>query len=85
MGNEIFEWATASDLLEILAGYDPNEIISYNVYGKADVEDDLGCEITEEQWKKFLTDFQDDDYLNHVRADTWLEALENLREELGIE
>ena len=85
MAYETVEWATASDLAEILVGYEPNEIISYNVYGKSDVEDELGCKITDDQWKSFITDFQDDDYLNEIRAQTWLEALENLREELGLE
>lgn len=80
-----FEWVTASGLAEIVAEYDPNEVISYNVYGKADVESDLDCIITDEQWKKFIVDFQNDDYLNEVRAQAWLEALQNLRDELGIE
>jgi hypothetical protein len=80
-----FEWVTASGLAEIVAEYDPNEVISYNVYGKADAESDLDCIITDEQWKKFIVDFQNDDYLNEVRAQAWLEALQNLRDELGIE
>lgn len=80
-----FEWVTASGLAEIVADYDPNEVISYNVYGKADVESDLDCSITDEQWKKFIVDFQNDDYLNEVRAQAWLEALQNLRDELGID
>jgi hypothetical protein len=85
MADEAVEWVTASGLAEIVAEYEPNEIISYNVYGKSDVEDDLDCKITDEQWKKFIVDFQNDDVLNEVRAAAWMEAIQNLRDELGIE
>jgi hypothetical protein len=84
MENEI-EWVTAGGLAEIVAEYDEEEIVSYNVYAKSDVESELDCEITDDQWKKFITDFQNDDYLNEVRAQAWMEALQNLRDELGIE
>jgi hypothetical protein len=84
MENEI-EWITAGTLAEIVAEYDEDEIVSYNVYSKSDVEGDLDCTITDEQWKKFIVAFQNDDVLNEVRAAAWMEALENLRQELGIE
>jgi hypothetical protein len=82
MADEGIEWVTASRLAEVVAEYDPNEIVSYNVYGKADVEFDLGYSITEEQFKKFITAFQNDDVLNEVRAAAWMEALEPIREEV---
>ena len=76
------EWVTASTLAEIVGEYDENEIVSYNVYGKSDVEFDLGYSITDNQWKKFITAFQNDDVLNEVRAAAWMEALELIREEV---
>lgn len=81
----MIEGVTAGDLAEIVAEYDEDEIVTYNVYGKGDVESDLECEITDDQWKKFINDFQNDKYLNEVRAQAWLEALQNLRDEMGIE
>jgi len=82
MADEVVEWVTASGLAEIVAEYEPNEIVSYNVYGKSDVEFDLGYSITDDQWKKFITAFQNDDVLNEVRAAAWMEALELIREEV---
>jgi hypothetical protein len=79
------EWVTASGLAEIVGEYDENEIVSYNVYGKSDVEFDLGYSITEEQFKKFITAFQNDDVLNEVRAAAWMEAVDTIRQELGVE
>jgi polyhydroxyalkanoate synthesis regulator phasin len=35
--------------------------------------------------KKFINDFQNDNYLNEVRAQAWMEAMQNLRDEMGIE
>jgi hypothetical protein len=78
----MIEWVTAGTLAEIVAEYDENEIVSYNVYGKSDVEFDLGYSITDDQWKKFITAFQNDDVLNEVRAAAWMEALDLVREEV---
>ena len=79
------EWVTAGDLAEIVAEYDEDEIVTYNVYAKGDVEFELERTITDDQWKKFINDFQNDDYLNEVRAQAWMEAMQNLRDEMGIE
>ena len=65
--------------------FDENEIVSYNIYSKSDVESDLGVEITDEQWIKFLRLWENDEVLNEVRAQVWLEAVDTIREELGIE
>jgi hypothetical protein len=78
----MIEWVTAGDLAEIVAEYDDDDIVSYNVYGKSDVEFDLGYSITDEQFKKFITAFQNDDVLNEVRAAAWMEALDLVREEV---
>jgi hypothetical protein len=82
--NEI-EWITAGTLAEIVAEYDEDEIVTYNVYAKGDVEFELERTITDDQWKKFINDFQNDNYLNEVRAQAWMEAMQNLRDEMGIE
>jgi hypothetical protein len=79
------EWITAGTLAEIVAEYDENEIVTYNVYAKGDVEFELERTITDDQWKKFINDFQNDNYLNEVRAQAWMEAMQNLRDEMGIE
>lgn len=84
MENEFF--ITAGGLSEYLSKhYEDDEIISYNVYGKSDVEDDLGCEITDEQWKDFIKEWENDDVLNEIRAQSWMLCVDNLRQELGIE
>jgi hypothetical protein len=84
MENDFF--ITAGGLSEYLSQeYDENEILSYNVYGKSDVESDLGCEITDEQWKDFIREWESDDVLNEVRAAAWMEAVDTIRQELGIE
>ena len=80
------EFATAGDLAEFVSReFDEDEIISYNVYGKSDVEGDLGCEITDEQWREFVKEWENDNVLNEIRAQTWMLCVDNLRQELGIE
>jgi len=79
------EWVRAGTLAEIVAEYDEDEIVTYNVYAKGDVEFELERTITDDQWKKFINDFQNDNYLNEVRAQAWMEAMQNLRDEMGIE
>ena len=84
MENEFF--ITAGGLSEYLSKhYEEDEIVSYNVYGKSDVEDDLGCEITDEQWKDFIKEWENDDVLNEIRAQSWMLCVDNLRQELGLE
>jgi hypothetical protein len=80
------EFITAGGLSEYLSQeYDENEIVSYSVYGKSDVESDLGCEITDEQWKDFIREWESDDVLNEIRAQSWMLCIDNLRQELGID
>ena len=81
------DWCiTAGELTEYLSqNYKTDDIVSYNVYGKSDVEDDLGCEITDEQWKDFIKEWENDDVLNEIRAQSWMLCVDNLRQELGIE
>ena len=80
------EFLTAGLVAEYLdQEFDENEIVSYNIYSKSDVESDLGVEITDEQWIKFLRLWENDDVLNEVRAAAWMEAVDTIRQELGIE
>ena len=81
------DWCiTAGELIEYLSqNYKTGEIVSYNVYGKSDVEDDLGCEITDEQWTGFIAEWENDNVLNEIRAQTWMLCVDNLRQELGID
>jgi len=80
------EFITAGGLAEYLSQeYEEGEIVSYNVYGKSDVESDLGCEITDEQWQEFIREWENDDVLNEIRAQTWMLCVDNLRQELEIE
>jgi hypothetical protein len=81
------DWCiTAGELTEYLSqNYKTDDIVSYNVYGKSDVEDDLGCEITDEQWTGFIAEWENDNVLNEIRAQTWLLCVDNLRQELGID
>jgi hypothetical protein len=81
------DWCiTAGELTEYLSqNYKTDDIVSYNVYGKSDVEDDLGCEITDEQWKEFIREWEGDDVLNEIRAQSWMLCVDNLRQELGID
>jgi len=81
------DWCiTAGELTEYLSqNYKTDDIVSYNVYGKSDVEDDLGCEITDEQWTGFIAEWENDNVLNEIRAQTWMLCVDNLRQELGID
>lgn len=80
------EFITAGQVAEYLdQEFDENEIVSYHIYSKSDVESELGVEITDEQWIKFLRLWENDEVLNEVRAETWMQAVGTLREELGIE
>jgi len=80
------EFLTAGALAEYVdQEFDENETVSYSIYSKSDVESDLGVEITEEQWLKFLRLWENDDVLNETRAQVWMETVDTLRQELGIE
>jgi hypothetical protein len=80
------EFITAGHLAEYVdQEFVEDEIVSYHIYSKSDVESDLGVEITDEQWIKFLRLWENDEVLNEVRAETWMQAIGTLREELGIE
>jgi len=81
------DWCiTAGELTEYLSqNYKTGDIVSYNVYGKSDVEDDLGCKITDEQWTGFIAEWENDNVLNEIRAQTWMLCVDNLRQELGID
>jgi hypothetical protein len=80
------EFITAGQLAEYVdQEFVEDEIVSYHIYSKSDVESDLGVEITDEQWIKFLRLWENDEVLNEVRAETWMQTVGTLREELGIE
>ena len=80
------EFITAGALAEYVdQEFEENETVSYNIYSKSDVESDLGVEITEEQWLKFLRLWENDDVLNETRAAVWMETVETIRQDLGIE
>ena len=80
------EFLTAGQVAEFVSQeFDEDEIVHWGVWCKSDVESDLGVEITEEQWLKFLRLFVNDDVLNEVRAAAWMEAVETIRQDLGIE
>ena len=80
------EFITAGLLAEYVSQeFVEDEIVSYHIYSKSDVESELGVEITDEQWIKFLRLWENDEVLNEVRAETWMQAVGTLREELGIE
>ena len=80
------EFITAGQLAEYVdQEFVEDEIVSYHIYSKSDVESELGVEITDEQWIKFLILWENDEVLNEVRAETWMQAVGTLREELGIE
>jgi hypothetical protein len=80
------EFLTAGLVAEYLdQEFDENEIVSYHIYSKSDVESELGVEITDEVWIKFLRLWENDDVLNEVRAAAWMEAVDTIRQELGIE
>ena len=80
------EFITAGALAEYVSQeFVEDEIVSYHIYSKSDVESELGVEITDEQWIKFLRLWENDEVLNEVRAETWMQTVGTLREELGIE
>jgi acyl carrier protein len=80
------EFITAGLLAEYVSQeFVEDEIVSYHIYSKSDVESELGVEITDEQWIKFLRLWENDEVLNEVRAETWMQTVGTLREELGIE
>lgn len=92
MSNEVEEleedspFITAGALAEYVdQEFDENETVSYSVYSKSDVESDLGVEITEEQWLRFLHLWENDDVLNETRAAVWMETVDTIRQEFGIE
>jgi hypothetical protein len=77
---------TAGALAEYVSQeFEEDEIVSYNVYSKSDVESDLDVELTDEQWLRFLHLWENDDVLNETRAAVWMETVDTLRMELGIE
>ena len=80
------EFLTAGQVAEYLdQEFVEDEIVSYNIYSKSDVESELGVEITDELWLKFLRLWENDDVLNEVRAAAWMEAVDTIRQELGVE
>jgi hypothetical protein len=80
------EFITAGQLAEYVdQEFVEDEIVSYHIYSKSDVESDLGVEITDEQWIKFLRLWENDNVLNEVRAETWMQTVEVLRSEMGLE
>ena len=77
------EFITAGALAEYVdQEFEESETVSYNIYSKSDVESDLGVEITEEQWLKFLRLWENDDVLNETRAADWMETVEVIRQEI---
>jgi hypothetical protein len=92
MSNEIEElekgspFITAGALAEYVSQeFEEDEIVSYNVYSKSDVESDLDVELTDEQWLRFLHLWENDDVLNETRAAVWMETVDAIRHEFGIE
>jgi hypothetical protein len=80
------QFITAGQVAEYLdQEFDENETVSYNIYSKSDVESDLGVEITQEQWLRFLHLWENDDVLNETRAAVWMETVDTIRQEFGIE
>jgi len=77
------EFITAGALAEYVSQeFEEDELVSYRVYSKSDVESDLGYEITDKQWVKFLRLWENDDVLNEVRAAAWMETVEVIRQEV---
>ena len=77
------EFLTAGQVAEYVSQeIDEDETVHWGVWCKSDVESDLGVEITQEQWLKFLRLFVNDDVLNEVRAAAWMEAVEVIRQEV---
>ena len=77
------EFLTAGQVAEYVSQeFDEDEIVHWGVWCKSDVESDLGVEITEEQWLKFLRLWENDDVLNETRAAVWMETVEVIRQEI---
>ena len=77
------EFLTAGQVAEYVSQeFDEDETVHWGVWCKSDVESDLGVEITQEQWLKFLRLFVNDDVLNEIRAAAWMEAVEVIRQEV---
>ena len=72
----------AKEALEIILKLDKEEVISASIVDKTDVELDLGYEITEEQWLKFVEAYETDNILNDQRALAWMDALQIIRDEV---
>ena len=80
------QFITAGALAEYVdQEFDENETVSYNIYSKSDVESELGVEMTQEQWLRFLHLWENDDVLNETRAAVWMETVDTIRQEFGIE
>ena len=80
------EFLTAGQVAEYVSQeFDEDETVHWGVWCKSDVESDLGVEITQEQWLKFLRLFVNDDVLNEVRAAAWMEAVDTIRQDLGLD
>jgi hypothetical protein len=80
------EFITAGLLAEYVdQEFEESEIVSYHIYSKSDVESELGVEITDEVWIKFLRLWENDDVLNEIRAQTWMLCVDTIRQELGID
>jgi acyl carrier protein len=77
------EFLTANQVVEFIAQeFDPNELVHWGVWCKSDVESELGYEITDEQWIRFLRLWTNDEVFNQVRAETWMKAANVIRQEL---
>jgi hypothetical protein len=80
------EFLSAGQVAEFIAQeFDYNELVHWGVWCKSDVESELGCEITEEQWIKFLRLWTNDFVFNQVRAETFMNAVNVIRQDLGLE
>lgn len=80
------EFITAGQVAEFVSQeFDEDETVHWGIWCKSDVESDLGVEITQEQWLKFLRLFVNDDVLNEVRAAAWMEAVDTIRQDLGLD
>jgi hypothetical protein len=80
------EFLTAGQVAEFVSQeFDEDELVHWGVWCKSDVESDLGQEITEEQWLKFLRIWTNDEVFNQVRAETFMNAVNVIRQDLGLE
>jgi hypothetical protein len=77
------EFLSAGQVAEFISQeFDENELVHWGVWCKSDVESELGCEITDEQWIKFLRLWTNDFVFNQVRAETFMNAVNVIRQEL---